>query len=177
MHPRRLRCSSLKYSRYSRSSRLASGAPRPSRCDVAVGPERSTPREPRAGIQRLRGQERRLVPRFKIQSPVPSRPRDVDDVVQECPPRSGPAQRAWRAHGLDLALRLRELFERRAAQKRVAVPCRPEGNAGRLELVRVEGEHVLRRRQLVHVPEVLFEKGEHLGPRQIVELDAQRGYV
>src|SRR5438105_2084916 len=35
MHPRRLRCSSLKYSRYSPSSRLAAGAPRPSRCDAA----------------------------------------------------------------------------------------------------------------------------------------------
>jgi hypothetical protein len=34
MHPRWLRCSSLKYSRYSQSSRLAIGAPRPSRCDA-----------------------------------------------------------------------------------------------------------------------------------------------
>src|SRR5687768_13439952 len=38
MHPRWRRCSSLKYSRYSRSSRLASGAPRPSRCDAGVSP-------------------------------------------------------------------------------------------------------------------------------------------
>src|SRR6266699_588811 len=38
MHPRWLRCSSLKYSRYSRSSRLASGAPRPSRCDARLSP-------------------------------------------------------------------------------------------------------------------------------------------
>src|SRR5437867_7306530 len=38
MHPRRLRCSSLKYSRYSRSSRLAGGAPRPSRCDARLSP-------------------------------------------------------------------------------------------------------------------------------------------
>src|SRR5205814_105972 len=35
---RRLRCSSLKYSRYSRSSRLACGAPRPSRCDARLSP-------------------------------------------------------------------------------------------------------------------------------------------
>jgi len=33
-----LRCSSLKYSRYSRSSRLAIGAPRPSRCDGRHSP-------------------------------------------------------------------------------------------------------------------------------------------
>ena len=33
-----LRCSSLKYSRYSRSSRLASEAPRPSRCDARLSP-------------------------------------------------------------------------------------------------------------------------------------------
>jgi hypothetical protein len=32
MHPRWQRSSSLKYSRYSRSSRLASGAPRRPRC-------------------------------------------------------------------------------------------------------------------------------------------------
>src|SRR6266852_3707459 len=38
MHPRRLRCSSLKYSRYSRSSRLAREAPRPSRCDARLSP-------------------------------------------------------------------------------------------------------------------------------------------
>src|SRR5207237_626953 len=38
MHPHRLRCSSLKYSRYSRSSRLAGGAPRPSRCDARLSP-------------------------------------------------------------------------------------------------------------------------------------------
>ena len=38
MHPRGLRCSSLKYSRYSRSSRLARGAPRPSRCDASLSP-------------------------------------------------------------------------------------------------------------------------------------------
>ena len=36
MHPRWLRCSSLKYSRYSRSSRLASGAPRRPRCDAGT---------------------------------------------------------------------------------------------------------------------------------------------
>src|ERR1700704_609420 len=34
----RLRCFSLKYSRYSRSSRLASEAPRPSRCDARLSP-------------------------------------------------------------------------------------------------------------------------------------------
>src|ERR687891_466806 len=38
MHPRGLRCSSLKYSRYSRSSRLAREAPRPSRCDATLSP-------------------------------------------------------------------------------------------------------------------------------------------
>ena len=47
MHPRGLRCSSLKYSRYSRSSRLASGAPRPSRCDARLSP--------RASMRRLVG--------------------------------------------------------------------------------------------------------------------------
>src|SRR5436190_18752103 len=38
MHPRQLRCSSLTYSRYARSSRLAGGAPRPSRCDARLSP-------------------------------------------------------------------------------------------------------------------------------------------
>src|SRR5881409_250246 len=44
MHPRRLRCFSLKYSRYSRSSRLAGGAPRPSRCDARLSPRAAWPR-------------------------------------------------------------------------------------------------------------------------------------
>src|SRR5881409_3777916 len=38
MHPRRRRCSSFKYSRYSQSSRLAGGAPRSSRCDARLSP-------------------------------------------------------------------------------------------------------------------------------------------
>src|SRR5204863_21147 len=38
MHPLRRRCSSFKYSRYSQSSRLARGAPRPSRCDARLAP-------------------------------------------------------------------------------------------------------------------------------------------
>ena len=38
MHPRWLRGSSLTYSRYARSSRLAIGAPRPSRCDARLAP-------------------------------------------------------------------------------------------------------------------------------------------
>ena len=38
MHPRRRRCSSLKYAEYSRSSRLAGVAPRPSRCDAGIAP-------------------------------------------------------------------------------------------------------------------------------------------
>src|ERR671919_770919 len=38
MHPLRLRCSSLTYSRYARSSRLAGGAPRPARCYARLLP-------------------------------------------------------------------------------------------------------------------------------------------
>src|SRR6185295_10306518 len=38
MHPGWRRCSSFKYSRYSQSSRLASRAPRPSRCDAGLPP-------------------------------------------------------------------------------------------------------------------------------------------
>src|SRR6266849_1508039 len=38
MHTRGLRYSSFKYSRYSQSSRLARGAPRPSRCDARLSP-------------------------------------------------------------------------------------------------------------------------------------------
>src|SRR5687767_13398753 len=38
MHPAGMRCFSLEYSRYSRSSRLARQAPRPSRCHAALPP-------------------------------------------------------------------------------------------------------------------------------------------
>src|SRR5260221_11680565 len=48
MHPRRLRCSSLTYSRYARSSRLAGGAPRPSRCDARLSPRAARTRSERA---------------------------------------------------------------------------------------------------------------------------------
>src|SRR3989442_9286379 len=53
MHPRRLRCSSRKSSRYSRSSRRAGGAPRPSRCDARLSPRAVNLRVPRV----LRGGE------------------------------------------------------------------------------------------------------------------------
>jgi hypothetical protein len=49
MHPRGLRCSSIKYRRYSQSSRLAREAPHPSRCDA-----RLPPRAAMAGLWRSR---------------------------------------------------------------------------------------------------------------------------
>src|SRR5712691_5725103 len=51
MHPRWLRCSSLKYSRYSRSSRLAIGAPRPSRCDARLSPRAGSEASPQTDEQ------------------------------------------------------------------------------------------------------------------------------
>jgi hypothetical protein len=47
LHPRELRCSSLKYSRYSRSSRLARGAHRRPRCSPPL-PPRTVDLHPRA---------------------------------------------------------------------------------------------------------------------------------
>src|ERR1700681_385667 len=43
MHPARRGCSSLKYSRYSRSSRLASRAHRRPRCDAGLSPRAARP--------------------------------------------------------------------------------------------------------------------------------------
>ncbi len=51
MHPAWRRCSSVEYSRYSPSSRLASRAPRPSRCDAALPPRAPNPM-PISGIRR-----------------------------------------------------------------------------------------------------------------------------
>ena len=48
MHPRWRRCSSLKYSRYSQSSRLAIGAPRRSRCDDGLAPRAARARAARS---------------------------------------------------------------------------------------------------------------------------------
>ena len=44
MHPASRRCSSLKYSRYYRSSRLAIRAPRPSRCNAGLAPRAASTR-------------------------------------------------------------------------------------------------------------------------------------
>ena len=43
MHPRWRRCSALKYVRYSRLSRLAIAAPRPSRCHAPLAPRTASP--------------------------------------------------------------------------------------------------------------------------------------
>ena len=54
MHPRGLRCDSLKYRRYYRSLRLFRGAPRPSRCDARLSPRpaRGRVRRPDRGARR-----------------------------------------------------------------------------------------------------------------------------
>jgi hypothetical protein len=54
MHPRGLRCSSFKYSRYSQSSRLARGAPRRSRCDAGLAPRAASLRNPSHGNPTIR---------------------------------------------------------------------------------------------------------------------------
>ena len=59
-----------------------------------------------------------------------------------------------------------------AAEKQLAVPGRPKRNAGGFQLARIEGEDLVGWRQLVHVAEVLFEKSENLGPREIIKLNA-----
>jgi len=52
--PRRgLRCSSFKYWRYSQSSRLARGAPRPSRCDARLSPRAASSRRGRSRRSRI----------------------------------------------------------------------------------------------------------------------------
>src|ERR1700687_5114288 len=58
MHPRRLRCSSLKYSRYSRSSRLAGGAPPPSRCDARLSSRAASEASPQTAKRGLGSNER-----------------------------------------------------------------------------------------------------------------------
>ena len=62
MHPRGLRCSSFKYSRHSRSSRLAHGAPRRPRCDAGVSPRAASDRRP-AEDRRELGRESPVVRR------------------------------------------------------------------------------------------------------------------
>jgi hypothetical protein len=61
----------------------------------------------------------------------------------------------------------------RAAQPRsnFALPCRPEANARSFELARIEGENLVGWRELVHVSQVLFEKGEDLRPTKIIKLN------
>jgi len=52
--PRRgLRCSSFKYWRYSQSSRLARGAPRPCRCDARLSPRAASSRRGRSRRSRI----------------------------------------------------------------------------------------------------------------------------
>src|SRR5712691_8155087 len=55
LHPVWLRCSSLKYSRYSRSSRLASRAHRRPRCDAGLSPRAARATSPLRSSALLRG--------------------------------------------------------------------------------------------------------------------------
>jgi aryl-alcohol dehydrogenase-like predicted oxidoreductase len=54
MHPRGRRCSSFEYSRYSQSSRLARGAPRPSRCHTRLSPPAARLLDDAVGINKGR---------------------------------------------------------------------------------------------------------------------------
>src|SRR6266849_6403271 len=66
---RRLRCSSLKYSRYSRSSRLAGGAPRPSRCDTRLSPRAARGVSPMMTVMRLLAAALLVVPVLAAERP------------------------------------------------------------------------------------------------------------
>ena len=101
MHPRRRRCSSLKYSRYSRSSRLASEAPRPSRCDARLSP-RAASRQSNSAAATLREtarksrrarlpRSRRCAPRTRRRPSValatPSDPTPLNSCIRNQMPR------------------------------------------------------------------------------------------
>jgi hypothetical protein len=97
MHPRQLRCSSLKYSRYSRSSRLAGGAPRPSRCDARLSPQAASGAaamlknrpDGTARLRRGRWQGGRVKMRCNIHSSIDARLPAIDSqragLYRDCP--------------------------------------------------------------------------------------------
>ncbi|MFN9772166.1 MAG: hypothetical protein ACK54X_06010 [Burkholderiales bacterium] len=83
------------------------------------------------------------------------------------------AQRARRAHRLDLAVpRVVQFLQRAAAEQQVAVAHRPEGDRGDLQATDVERVHALRGRLRVHVAQVLLEQRGDVGGGGVVELDA-----
>jgi hypothetical protein len=95
MHPRWPRCSSLKYSRYSRSSRLAIEAPRPSRCDARRSPRAVKDRfsiEERGRLALTRSRRRRgqqLLDDVNPGRELRSRRRQLVCVLVACPAQSG----------------------------------------------------------------------------------------
>src|SRR5215208_7047482 len=96
---------------------------------------------------------------LEAEPPIPTPPGLGNDVSQNRAARASSTQRLRRPHGLHLAMRGCELLERAAAQHEPAVPDCPELDVRATQRRQVERMHALRRRELMHVVEMLPQQG------------------
>jgi hypothetical protein len=137
---------------------------------LVVG-EGAADREAEAAVQGLRRAEGGVRARLEAEALVAALARGVDDAPEHGAAGAAAAQGSGRAHRLDLAVGGCQLLERAATEQGVAVPHGPEGDLGDAQLGEVQREHVLGRRELVHVGEVLAQQVVHGGAGEVVEFD------
>ena len=98
-----------------------------------------------------------------------------DDPPSLAPADAAAADARGRSHRLHFAFDRGQLLEGRAAEEEVVVPRGPEGDPWRTQLVGVEREDLLGRREVVHAAEVLFEESEDGRAGDVVRFDAHGG--
>src|SRR6516165_4370425 len=91
-----------------------------------------------APVKRTRGQKVLPRPGLEAQARHAVSSRSCNDVVQYRTARSLPAHGLGYVHRLDLAVLLRQAFERPEPQERLIVPDRPETDVGRLQAADVQ---------------------------------------
>lgn len=64
-----------------------------------------------------------------------------------------------------------QFLERAAAEEKVAVAHRPEGEAWALQPANIKGVDALRRGKRIHIAQMLVEQGAHIGSGGVVDLD------
>jgi len=81
------------------------------------------------------------------------------------------------SHRLDFTVRGIDLLQCAAAEKCIALSCRPECDIAAFEATDVKRMNTLRRRELVHIAEVLFKKCFDIRSGGVIDLDTHVVFV
>ena len=126
---------------------------------------------PEVRIKIASGLEGCVRPGFQAHSGVGAAPGLFDNVREDAFRDALSQMLGRRAHRLDFRVPGVELLKRSTTKQLIALPRGPEGDFRLAQCIEVECMHALRRRVLVHAPQMLAQKFLYCGTRQIVDFD------